>query len=528
MNTHATQMGDPPTTANDVGAKEMTTHDEEDGQVKRAMELSRSENEGTKFSAKYILRQKQYRRALYSSVPTLTLGIMGGAVLPVSWAFSVTGIGCGFLIMLVVALANTYTCDLLLRQTFKTGATDYESLAFLVGGRWWKLVTEISIVVLLVGSLVGGIQQTGEAAAIGILSLSGNAPHWLVGGSGRVLMALTTAFIVGPLCLVEKLRQLEYAATVGTAIVFWLVVSIMADSIKHGLPAIGTGLPYWGFSSIGSVTQAVSIFGFAFYIQPIMMPLYSEMPSGKVGVKLTSYTVRIVILGTSFFIYSSAGFFGAAYYGQDTQSNILQNQWLGGGVPQGILNLAMSLYLAAANPMVEFPTRHTINGWIPGDKEKYRFLRHIFETALILTFSTVIAVLWPNSSGKVLTVTGATGVCMVSYLIPIVNHLALFFRRAKCQMELLQTKRTNGQQNNDLNLQQQTDQVRNLQTDMEVANTAYPNAGPNIKEPDLLTYRKIRGGGTWGLIREYSWEVMLPLTVLAIGIFCSVASLSTL
>jgi hypothetical protein len=48
----------------------------------------------------------------------------------------------------------------------------------------------------------------------------------------------------------------------------------------------------------GNVTQAISIFGFAFYIQPIMMPLLLEMPKGKVGVKLISWSTRIVVLGT--------------------------------------------------------------------------------------------------------------------------------------------------------------------------------------------------------------------------------------
>ena len=39
------------------------------------------------------------------------------------------------------------------------------------------------------------------------------------------------------------------------------------------------------------------MFGFAFYIQPMMMPLLLEMPEGKVGVKLTSWSARIVVLG---------------------------------------------------------------------------------------------------------------------------------------------------------------------------------------------------------------------------------------
>jgi len=60
-------------------------------------------------------------------------------VLPVAWAFSVTGITAGILIMLVVASANAFTCDLLLRQALATGTLDYESLGLAVAGPAWRV-----------------------------------------------------------------------------------------------------------------------------------------------------------------------------------------------------------------------------------------------------------------------------------------------------------------------------------------------------------------------------------------------------
>ena len=52
-----------------------------------------------------------------------------------------------------------------------------------------------------------------------------------------------------------------------------------------------------GFNDFSSVTGAVSTFGFVFYIQPIMMPLLSEMPASERGVKILSWSTRIVVLG---------------------------------------------------------------------------------------------------------------------------------------------------------------------------------------------------------------------------------------
>lgn len=61
--------------------------------------------------------------------------------------------------------------------------------------------------VLLVGTIVGGIAQVGEAAAIGLTSIWPNTPAVFTSGSGRLLMAIATVFIIAPLCLVRRLRQ---------------------------------------------------------------------------------------------------------------------------------------------------------------------------------------------------------------------------------------------------------------------------------------------------------------------------------
>ncbi|KAG0630426.1 hypothetical protein M758_1G177400 [Ceratodon purpureus] len=417
------------------------------------------------------------------------------AVLPVAWAFSITGITAGFLIMVVVASANAYTCDLLLRQAFATGCMDFETLGLAVGGRAWRLTTEISIVVLLLGTITGSIAQVGEAGAIGLTSIWPNTPGALINGSGRLLMVLATAVVIWPLCLVSRLRQLEYAGMAGTVIVLWLVGVTVVEASINDLPAVRDGeFAAVGLSSIGLVSQAVSVFGFAFYIQPVIMPLLEEMPAGQLGVKLTSYSTRVVVLVNSFVIYGLTGFFGAAMYGTSTESNILVNQWLGGGVAQGILNLSMTFYLAMALPMLEFPTRHTIDGWIPERWATNKRLRHLVVMTAIVVFCLVIAVAWPASSGYILVVTGATGVCMVSYIIPVVNHLLLYYSRSKIQ------------------------KLRKMENERD----------PESKQFQLIVYRKERKPGTIWYIVEVLREIFLPVLVLAVGIFCSVASLTTL
>ncbi|XP_057861373.1 uncharacterized protein LOC131069823 isoform X2 [Cryptomeria japonica] len=446
----------------------------------------------------FILSNRKHATELLRTILTLTLGIMGGAILPLSWGFEETGIVWGFIIMILVSFANDFTCGLLLRQSDALGAHDYESLALAVGGRFYKHFTDFSIIILLFGSLLGSIQQFGEAGAIGVEGLSHKVPHWLMDRSGSLLMALGTIFISFPLCLHSRLQELDKAAALGTALVLWLLVVILIDSIKHGLPAIHNGqLKIAGVPSLKNISQATSIFGFAFYVQPIMMPYLMELPSGKVGIGILKWATRFVVLGISFIVYAIIGLFGAARYGDQTSDNILQNRWMGGGIGQGILNLSISLYLALSVPMLEFPIRHTIYCWFPENK-KFRLLQ-LYLTVVILLLCLSFALLFPNNSGNVLVATGAVGVCIVSYMVPIINHFLLLFKRVK---------------------------------PLENAHTQ--DASVQVQEKDGLgssqsmSYRMKRKDGIWNIVFEMLWEIFIPLLVVGVGLFCSIMALCTL
>ena len=63
----------------------------------------------------------------------------GSAILPVGYAFATTGAVLGIIIALVVGATNVYTCRLLIRGAQYTGTRDYESFAYAVGGRWFKV-----------------------------------------------------------------------------------------------------------------------------------------------------------------------------------------------------------------------------------------------------------------------------------------------------------------------------------------------------------------------------------------------------
>lgn len=70
-----------------------------------------------------------------------------------------------------------------------------------------QVITRLSIIILLFGTIVGSIQQAGEAAVFA-LELVTTPPDWLTyqDGTGFVLMVLFTVVISYPLCTVRQLR----------------------------------------------------------------------------------------------------------------------------------------------------------------------------------------------------------------------------------------------------------------------------------------------------------------------------------
>lgn len=287
------------------------------------------------------------------------------SVLPLAWAFSVTGVVVGLSMLLIVAAANTYTCDILLHAARITGARDYEGLAFAVGGKPFRATMEAFVLLLLYGSMVGTLVQLAEISDFTLKAYAPHLPAWILTQRGAIPMAILVLLVVLPLCMLPSLEsvrltdlcdlstfdhyliftQLEYAGIAGTCIVGTLVVIVAHSSIVQGLPAVRSGdFPVFGISDVGTTTPtivrtpsrastgsacgAVSVFGFAFFLQPFIMPLLSEMPPGRTGVILTSWAMRITLLGTALGTYALLGFFAAARYGSDTRGNILQNEWL--------------------------------------------------------------------------------------------------------------------------------------------------------------------------------------------------------
>ena len=69
------------------------------------------------------------------------LPALGRALLPVAASFAETGIVAGTVLFVLIAVANVYSNELLLWQSYATGHTEMEEVSGAIGGRAWRVST---------------------------------------------------------------------------------------------------------------------------------------------------------------------------------------------------------------------------------------------------------------------------------------------------------------------------------------------------------------------------------------------------
>ena len=266
---------------------------------------------------------------LRTSVPLL-LAIAGSGLTPLPCAFSLSGIAFGTLMLVAVGCANDYTTVLMVKAAARLNVSGYEEVVLAAGGRRALLWCRVALVVLLFGTMCGSlaaIQETAVRAVheLGVVTGAKSAAWLAASAAGRTLILTTiTALVLLPLSL-ASLGDLPFVSTLGVSLMLGIAMYIVCSaavrfahdgttSARMSLPAgsLGNGLP-----------RAASTLGYAFYVQPYVLPLLRTLPAGQRGSDVLVGAVHITYAVTAL-AYLCVGLGGYILFGQ-------------GNVPQDLL-----------------------------------------------------------------------------------------------------------------------------------------------------------------------------------------------
>lgn len=446
----------------------------------------------------------------------LTLGILGSSCLPMPFALSNLGVFYGTLATFTVALANSYTGTIVLVASYALNTHTYEDLCFMVSGkkRIVKLISQVTMFMLLFGTQCASAALLGDCGSLfikGVLQDRVSLPsdtvvNWL----GLILL---TGAVVLPLSLKKQIRSLEHAAAAGTALVVILLLIIASTCILDGFPALRSGdFPVFTIPKEfrRDIPESISILSFAFYLQPLLLPLLSEMPPGEDGLKLTCRALRHVTLGIAFLVYMALGLFAGMRYGHDTKGDILLNKWLPDEY-EPILEILIAMYIAVSVCPIVIAMRYLVMDFplVPSRMSNAAITSAcVFSPALVVGF-------FPQESQLFFSISGATAVCLIAYVFPVLIHLSLYFSKED-RLGYLSEESIQEIMGNEY---ESTDEDHVMDDGHQYTSLLIP---PILKYPNI---QNIRHATTWGKISETFSYIFVPIGILLLGLCSSIIAM---
>jgi amino acid permease len=383
----------------------------------------------TIYSEAEPLSKWQENKLVVAAGGPLLLAIAGSSLLPLPCAFGQAGFVAGTALLLLIAAVNDYTTVLMVRAAARLRVSSYEEAVLGSTGRTGLLVARLSLVVLLFGTLCGNLAAIAETATRA-LYLAGY--EWLA--SQQALLLTGATLLVLPLSLNSLTDMVELSIFgVGTML-------LMAGYLVYVCVCSGAQLESFELDiRLEALPEAASTLGFAFYVQPCVLPMLRSLPPGPLGARVLERATHLTYLVITL-VYLIVGAAGLLLFGRDTPQDVLQGF---GGAGGALVATLVSLYLAASFAPIAVPLRESVvrlwlgvsraRGPPMGSIALLAELSHRVElapvpnaivTSAIIGLVYLVALLLPDASAALFALTGATGVCMVAYVLPVWTHLA--------------------------------------------------------------------------------------------------------
>lgn len=369
---------------------------------------------------------------------TLANTIMGAGTLGLPFALSNTGYVLGSVLLCVSAISSSFALHLLALCALKLPyPSSFYKVAATAMPNFEKLI-DLAVILKCFGVatsyliVIGGLMPDVMEDIYGSSSGSGKGFF-----ESRLTWISVALAIVAPLSFFKQLEALKYTSAFSLLFIFFLAFMVVLFASSVGLDPCD--FPDSTDECVGeranvkfdmNTMRVFSIFIFGFTCHQNMFTVVNELRAVSVE---RCNSVVLYAVGTAVTTYLVIANFGYFTYGSNVESNILVSYPKASIV--SVARCFVSLLVCFTYPLQCNPARKcvmTLMASIFKDDEKPEgsldhilFIRHITITAVFVGLSYVIA-LSVKDLGVMLSLVGATGSTLVSYILPGFCYYYLF------------------------------------------------------------------------------------------------------
>jgi len=251
----------------------------------------------------------------------------------------------------------------------------------------------------------------------------------------RRLWVLVSLGLAAPLAYMPRITALRHTSLAALSCVLIITVMVVLFCFHPMYPFIdpcpgdddyasGCRGPTQLVTTPGQTLRALPLFVFSFTCHQNMISITNELLRPSRG---RCWAVALCSIGTAIIVYLCMSFSGYATFGSKVQSNILSNYPSESAVVAAA-RVMISLVVTCCYPLQAHPSRScvtTILNTTSLGKALSPTFMHILLTTLFVMASGTIA-FFVSDLGLVLSVVGATGSTIVTYVLPGACYFRLF------------------------------------------------------------------------------------------------------
>ncbi|XP_052769434.1 putative sodium-coupled neutral amino acid transporter 10 [Mya arenaria] len=347
--------------------------------------------------------------------------IIGVTVLAMPFCFQACGIVLGSLMLFFSTWLTMESCQLLMKAGVTSRRRSYSLLASYTHGSSGKLIVEIGMIGLQLGTLVAQVVIIGDLGPAIVSKFTGlqNTSNLRTG-----LIVMLCLCVGLPLAMLKDVRTLAKTSTLCILFYAFFTVYVFLLSIPNLLS--GNWYSKVNFWRTEGFFQCLPIFSFAFGCQTQLFIVYDALadPSLKRINSIVSSAVHMCTV-----CYLLVGFFGyIAFCSIDDISGDIVNHFKE-NVTSDLIKLCFVCSIAVSIPLIVFPCRASLftllfpqkpKDDVPSSSKMPELHFHLL-TVTIVCSAMVVGILIPNIE-FVLGLNGATMGTLICYIFP-----ALFF-----------------------------------------------------------------------------------------------------